>query len=134
MIACAELNPWVSNLKKKLTTWPEYEALQSALVGVQSTALEEYDPALPNDYEEYSRERKRKARAAKMMRKLERRRQEEEEEEEREREREGLRRFQIERLRRGEVAAARCHERGIRMGLPLGSRRPVGWALGPAGR
>ncbi|KAL1359393.1 hypothetical protein HN51_004711 [Arachis hypogaea] len=59
---------------------------QPALVGVQSTVIEEYDPARPNDYEEYRRERKRKAREAEMMRELERRRQEEEERERRERE------------------------------------------------
>ncbi|KAI4297054.1 hypothetical protein L6164_036962 [Bauhinia variegata] len=61
---------------------------QPALVGVQSTVIEEYDPARPNDYEEYRREKKRKAREAEMMRELERRRQEEEEREREERERE----------------------------------------------
>ncbi|KAK7251953.1 hypothetical protein RIF29_35582 [Crotalaria pallida] len=59
---------------------------QPALVGVQSTVIEEYDPARPNDYEEYRREKKRKAREAEVMRELERRRQEEEEREKRERE------------------------------------------------
>lgn len=58
---------------------------QPALVGVTSTVVEEYDPARPNDYEDYRRERKRRAMEAEMKRELERRRQEEEE---RERERE----------------------------------------------
>ncbi|KAK9267609.1 hypothetical protein L1049_010040 [Liquidambar formosana] len=60
---------------------------QPALVGVTSTVIEEYDPARPNDYEEYRRERKKKAMEAEMKRELEKRRQEEEERE-RERERE----------------------------------------------
>ncbi|KAG2684634.1 hypothetical protein I3760_10G084700 [Carya illinoinensis] len=56
---------------------------QPALVGVTSTVIEEYDPARPNDYEEYRREKKRKAMEAEVRRELERRRQEEEEERER---------------------------------------------------
>ncbi|KAM1561614.1 hypothetical protein ACFX1Z_004721 [Malus domestica] len=56
------------------------------LVGVTSTVLEEYDPARPNDYEEYRRERKKKAMEAEMRRELDRRRQEEEERERKERE------------------------------------------------
>ncbi|KAI9197965.1 hypothetical protein LWI28_007526 [Acer negundo] len=59
---------------------------QPALVGVTSSVVEEYDPARPNDYEEYRRERKRKVMEAEMRRELERRRQEEEERERRERE------------------------------------------------
>jgi len=43
--------------------------------------MEEYDPARPNDYEEYRREKKRKAMEAEMRRELEKRRQQEEEEE-----------------------------------------------------
>ncbi|KAI6703356.1 hypothetical protein NL676_012492 [Syzygium grande] len=61
-------------------------AAQPALVGVTSTIVEEYDPARPNDYEEYRRERKKKAAEAERRRELERRRQEEEEREKRERE------------------------------------------------
>ncbi|KAJ0080753.1 hypothetical protein Patl1_11310 [Pistacia atlantica] len=61
---------------------------QPALVGVTSTVIEEYDPARPNDYEDYRRERKRKQMEAEMRRELERRRQEEEERERERRERE----------------------------------------------
>ncbi|OIV93333.1 hypothetical protein TanjilG_23269 [Lupinus angustifolius] len=60
---------------------PDNVVHQQALVGVQSTVIEEYDPARPNDYEEYRREKKRKAREAEVARELERRRQEEEERE-----------------------------------------------------
>ncbi|CAL0313619.1 unnamed protein product [Lupinus luteus] len=60
---------------------PDDVVHQPALVGVQSTVIEEYDPARPNDYEEYRREKKRKAREAEVARELERRRQEEEERE-----------------------------------------------------
>ncbi|XP_057494168.1 DNA-damage-repair/toleration protein DRT111, chloroplastic-like isoform X2 [Actinidia eriantha] len=56
-------------------------AFQPALVGVTSTFVEEYDPARPNDYEEYRREKKTKAVEAEVRRELERRRQEEEERE-----------------------------------------------------
>lgn len=64
---------------------PKVQSFQPALVAVTSTVIEEYDPARPNDYEEYRKERKRKAMEAEMKRELERRRREEEE---RERERE----------------------------------------------
>ncbi|KAJ0233620.1 DNA-damage-repair/toleration protein DRT111 [Hirschfeldia incana] len=66
---------------------------QPALVGVTSSVIEEYDPARPNDYEEYRREKKKKAMEAEMKRELDKRRREEEErdrerqEKERERER-----------------------------------------------
>ncbi|RZC43617.1 hypothetical protein C5167_036570 [Papaver somniferum] len=64
---------------------PKITNQQPALVGVTSNVMEEYDPARPNDYEEYRREKKRKAVEAEMNKEIERRRQEEEE---RERERE----------------------------------------------
>ncbi|XP_047325629.1 DNA-damage-repair/toleration protein DRT111, chloroplastic [Impatiens glandulifera] len=52
-----------------------------ALVAVTSNVLEEYDPAKPNDYEEYRREKKRKTMEAEMKREMDRRRQEDEERE-----------------------------------------------------
>lgn len=58
---------------------------QPALVGVTSSVVEEYDPARPNDYEEYRRERKRKQAEAEMRRELEERERREKEREERER-------------------------------------------------
>uniref|UniRef100_A0A0D3CEW6 Uncharacterized protein n=1 Tax=Brassica oleracea var. oleracea TaxID=109376 RepID=A0A0D3CEW6_BRAOL len=51
---------------------------QPALVGVTSSVIEEYDPARPNDYEEYRREKKRKAVEAEMKRELDKRRSEKE--------------------------------------------------------
>lgn len=72
-------------------------SFQPALVGVTSTVIEEYDPARPNDYEEYRREKKRRAMEAEMKRELERRRREEEE---REREREQREREAAEREER----------------------------------
>ena len=67
---------------------PNEVAPQQELVVVNSVVVEEYDPARPNDYEDYRREKKRKVMEAERLREIERRRQEEEEERERERERE----------------------------------------------
>ncbi|GJN00873.1 hypothetical protein PR202_ga18095 [Eleusine coracana subsp. coracana] len=58
---------------------------QPAFVAVQSTVLEEYDPAKPNDYEDYRKEKLRRAKEAELSKELERRRREEQE---RDRERE----------------------------------------------
>ncbi|KAK9215823.1 hypothetical protein WN944_007829 [Citrus x changshan-huyou] len=58
---------------------------QPALVDVTSTVIKEHDPARPNDYEDYRREKKKKEVDAEISRELERRRQEEEEKEMRER-------------------------------------------------
>ncbi|GJN29597.1 hypothetical protein PR202_gb17838 [Eleusine coracana subsp. coracana] len=58
---------------------------QPAFVAVQSTVLEEYDPAKPNDYEDYRKEKLRRAKEAELSKELERQRREEQE---RERERE----------------------------------------------
>ncbi|XP_010241188.1 PREDICTED: DNA-damage-repair/toleration protein DRT111, chloroplastic [Nelumbo nucifera] len=79
-------------------------SFQPALVGVTSTVIEEYDPARPNDYEEYRRERKRRALEAEMKREIERRRQEEEE---REREREQREREAAERERERDYSESR---------------------------
>ncbi|XP_042414010.1 DNA-damage-repair/toleration protein DRT111, chloroplastic-like [Zingiber officinale] len=73
-------------------------SFQPALVGVTSTVLEEYDPARPNDYEDYRREKKRKTAEEEMKRELERRRWEEEE---RDREREQREREAAEREENG---------------------------------
>ena len=70
---------------------------QPALVAVSSRVLEEYDPARPNDYDEYCRERRRRKMEEEMRMEVERRRQEEED---REREREeAMRQRELERER-----------------------------------
>ncbi|KAK9706973.1 hypothetical protein RND81_07G164400 [Saponaria officinalis] len=61
---------------------PSYaDVSQPALVGVTSSVVEEYDPAKPNSYEEYRKEKKRLAQEAEVRRELERRQLEEEERE-----------------------------------------------------
>ncbi|CAN4080273.1 unnamed protein product [Withania somnifera] len=64
-------------------------SFQPALVAVTSSVLEEYDPARPNDYEDYRREKKRKQMEAEVRRELEEReRKDREEKEKREKEKE----------------------------------------------
>jgi len=60
-------------------------SFQPAFVAVQSTVLQEHDPARPNDYEDYRKDKLRRAKEAELSKELERRRREEQE---RERERE----------------------------------------------
>lgn len=69
----------------------------TALVAVSSRVLEEYDPARPNDYDEYCRERRRRKVEEEMRMEVERRRQEEEEREEAMRQREVEKEREIER-------------------------------------
>ncbi|KAL7142447.1 hypothetical protein ABFS83_08G124200 [Erythranthe nasuta] len=64
---------------------PSTASFHPALVGVTSSVVEEYDPARPNDYEEYRRERKRKQAEAEVRKELEDRERRERERDERER-------------------------------------------------
>ncbi|KAL6546319.1 hypothetical protein OROMI_022040 [Orobanche minor] len=69
---------------------PSTASFHPALVAVTSSVVDEYDPARPNDYEDYRRERKRRQAEAEVRRELEereRREREREEREKRERER-----------------------------------------------
>ncbi|GER24641.1 splicing factor 45 [Striga asiatica] len=63
---------------------PSSASFQPALVGVTSSVVDEYDPARPNDYEDYRRERKRMQAEAEVRRELEERERREREREERE--------------------------------------------------
>ncbi|EOA37969.1 hypothetical protein CARUB_v10009438mg [Capsella rubella] len=87
-IASSQYKPPPSSSSSQLVITPANESApsQPALVGMTSSVIEEYDPARPNDYDEYVREKKRKVMEAEMKRELDKRRQEEEEREKRERE------------------------------------------------
>lgn len=76
------------------------------LVGASAALIDEYDPARPNDYEDFCRERRKRKLEEDMRREIERRRQEEEEKE-REREREMIRMRQLEAERERESAETR---------------------------
>ncbi|KAK4347421.1 hypothetical protein RND71_033760 [Anisodus tanguticus] len=67
---------------------PTFATFQPALVAVTSSVLEEYDPARPNDYEDYRREKKRKQMEVEVRRELEERERRDREREEKEKEKE----------------------------------------------
>ena len=120
---------------------PDEVAPQLELVGVNLVVVEEYDPARPNDYEDYRREKKRKAMEAERLREIERRRQEEEEERERKREKDRDRDVNIS----GEEAWRRCAAMsgGVPRssspprngdGFSIGTSRTVGLGVGAGGQ
>ncbi|KAL6513770.1 hypothetical protein OROMI_034539 [Orobanche minor] len=78
------INTTQPNADENKNTNPNTTSSQPALVGVTSSVVDEYDPARPNDYEEYCRERKRKQAEAEVRRELEERDRREREREERE--------------------------------------------------
>jgi len=120
---------------------PDEVAPQLELVGVNLVVVEEYDPARPNDYEDYRREKKRKAMEAERLREIERRRQEEEEERERKREKDRDRDVNIS----GEEAWRRraamsggvprsCSPPRNGDGFSIGTSRTVGLGVGAGGQ
>lgn len=77
------------------------------LVGATAALTDEYDPARPNDYEEFCRERRKRKVEEDMRREIERRRQEEEDRE-RDKEREIIRLRELEAERERESAETRA--------------------------
>lgn len=89
---------WTSNdSSNNVAATPERPQSPIQLVAVSSRVLEEYDPARPNDYDEYCRDRRRRKMEEEMRMEVERRRQEEEEREEAMRQREVEREREMER-------------------------------------
>ncbi|KAG6554587.1 hypothetical protein Mapa_003605 [Marchantia paleacea] len=115
---------------------PLSPATQPALVGASAAVLEEYDPARPNDYDEYCRDRRRRKMEEEMRREVERRRIEEEDRE-REREKEVQRQREIERERELEREKETGPERAAALhisGEEAWKRRAMLSATAAAGR
>ncbi|GAB2234333.1 hypothetical protein Drorol1_Dr00003581 [Drosera rotundifolia] len=101
-------------------------SFQPALVGVTASVVEEYDPARPNDYEEYRRERRRKAAEAEVRREMEKRRQEEEERERKDKEREREREKDNRNVSGEEAWKRRAAMGGGGGGVPRSPSPPIG--------
>ncbi|KAH8938725.1 hypothetical protein BDL97_16G099300 [Sphagnum fallax] len=96
LLSAAAPSRWSSDDAERSLSPAVAQPAAAALVAVSAAVVEEYDPARPNDYDEYCRERRRRKMEEEMREEMERRRLEEEE---RERERELHRQREIERER-----------------------------------